>query len=540
MNVVAAAARFRRAVLFLSAFVSVPFITCAADVPVLTRQPQHQTVMVGGAVTFRVEAAAQSPLSYQWQFNGADLPNQHGDSLALTNLSTNAAGRYSVVVSTPSASVTSAVAILSVNVQSFYFGGYATIFAPPGYSLVTAQLAAFAEHRVGVMFPDVPNGTTIFKLDGNGFVANNYLGGWSDPDMNLVPGEGWFVRNPTTNALTLLVLGSAQIGHLANQLPAGLAICSSILPQSGGLSTPLRFFPDARTKVYLFDNGTSTYQSYTKDESDWSPNEPQIQSWSSFWVQSTDPQDWVRIFTGDGSEGFRSSYLIIQPGIISEIAEVNFFTYHTNPALGRVFDVDGVTPVTNNFSGQLFATLTADESLLAPVGKPVAFLAGPAAGYIRSETVRLPGIAGGQTVHLQLRVWEHAFGQTYESALANGSKSGKSALYTVTAHATVENGEPGLPPQDASGFPSFRVVPGQDAGLRITRIMPVVSGLTIGFTTRLGRNYSLQRTDTLAEAGVWEMVPGAELIVGTGLEVQVTLNEAASQPQRFYRACRLP
>ena len=43
--------------------------------PVITGQPANQTVILGGNVILSVTATDVGPLSYQWQFNGTNLPN---------------------------------------------------------------------------------------------------------------------------------------------------------------------------------------------------------------------------------------------------------------------------------------------------------------------------------------------------------------------------------------------------------------------------------------------------------------------------------
>ena len=43
--------------------------------PVITRSAHNQVAGVGGQATFSVQVGASStPLSYQWQFNGANVP----------------------------------------------------------------------------------------------------------------------------------------------------------------------------------------------------------------------------------------------------------------------------------------------------------------------------------------------------------------------------------------------------------------------------------------------------------------------------------
>ncbi|MEI7939736.1 MAG: C10 family peptidase, partial [Verrucomicrobiota bacterium] len=83
--------------------------------PVITSQPQSQTVAVGGTATFTVSATGTPPLSYQWRKDSVSLFGATGTSLALNNVQTNDAGGYNVVVTNGGGSVTSQVAVLTVS-----------------------------------------------------------------------------------------------------------------------------------------------------------------------------------------------------------------------------------------------------------------------------------------------------------------------------------------------------------------------------------------------------------------------------------------
>jgi len=84
--------------------------------PVILDQPEDATVVAGGAVTFYVEASAAPPPTYQWRFNGKDMPGATKSWLALYGVSPSQSGRYKVVVRNALGAVTSAVAVLTVNV----------------------------------------------------------------------------------------------------------------------------------------------------------------------------------------------------------------------------------------------------------------------------------------------------------------------------------------------------------------------------------------------------------------------------------------
>ena len=78
-------------------------------------QPVSQNREPGQSVTLNVSAAGASCLGYQWWKDGVALAGAGEASLALTNLQAGDAGQYRVVVSSQYGSVTSAVALLTVN-----------------------------------------------------------------------------------------------------------------------------------------------------------------------------------------------------------------------------------------------------------------------------------------------------------------------------------------------------------------------------------------------------------------------------------------
>ncbi len=82
--------------------------------PTITGQPSSQAANSGGFVIFAVYAVSSSPLMYQWQFTGQNIPNETNATLALNTLTGANDGSYSVVVSNPYGSVTSATASLAV------------------------------------------------------------------------------------------------------------------------------------------------------------------------------------------------------------------------------------------------------------------------------------------------------------------------------------------------------------------------------------------------------------------------------------------
>ncbi len=81
--------------------------------PVVIRQPDSQTAVAGSTVVFDLEVKG-SPLAYQWQFNGVNIPGATSPTLQFASVQLADAGHYTVVISNAAGSVTSLAAALKV------------------------------------------------------------------------------------------------------------------------------------------------------------------------------------------------------------------------------------------------------------------------------------------------------------------------------------------------------------------------------------------------------------------------------------------
>jgi hypothetical protein len=70
---------------------------CALAQPVITQNPQSLTKAPGTLAAFSVAASGAEPLSYQWQFNGQDIPNARGRSLRFVTAPSRG-GTYRAIV----------------------------------------------------------------------------------------------------------------------------------------------------------------------------------------------------------------------------------------------------------------------------------------------------------------------------------------------------------------------------------------------------------------------------------------------------------
>ncbi len=97
--------------------------------PVILAQPQSQTVAEGADAAFTVKAGGTLKMNYQWRFNGIPLPGATNSNLTLTQVTTSAAGTYTVKISNTLGQALSDKALLTVDVPP-------QITAPPTGQIV--------------------------------------------------------------------------------------------------------------------------------------------------------------------------------------------------------------------------------------------------------------------------------------------------------------------------------------------------------------------------------------------------------------------
>jgi hypothetical protein len=97
--------------------------SCAA--PIITTQPQNQTVCVGAVATLAVGVGGPGPIVYQWLKDGLPLFDGVGTAfgansaaLVIVPVSLTDVGNYSVVVTTPGGTATSSSARLTPSPDS--------------------------------------------------------------------------------------------------------------------------------------------------------------------------------------------------------------------------------------------------------------------------------------------------------------------------------------------------------------------------------------------------------------------------------------
>jgi hypothetical protein len=176
--------------------------------------------------------------------------------------------------------------------------GYINLEVPAGLSMIANQLDNMDGNLVADLMPaDAPEGTIVYKFAGTFSINTFEFGEWSDLAMTLAPGEGAFILNPTDTPYTVTFVGEVPQGALATDLPSGLAIVSSQVPQAGHLQTDLEYPAEEGDIVYRFRReGADGYTIYTFEFGEWSAA-PNIEVGEGFWVQKAAAGTWSRDFS---------------------------------------------------------------------------------------------------------------------------------------------------------------------------------------------------------------------------------------------------
>jgi subtilisin family serine protease len=132
--------------------------------PFILVHPQSATVGLGCSATFQVVASgpSSSPLAFQWWHDGAELPNATNATLMLSNMGTNDAGDYQVMVSNDFGVATSTVAVLTVAICPVILAEPQSLRVVDGVNVKLSVVAAgacpltYQWQRDGL---DIPNAT---------------------------------------------------------------------------------------------------------------------------------------------------------------------------------------------------------------------------------------------------------------------------------------------------------------------------------------------------------------------------------------------
>jgi len=171
--------------------------------------------------------------------------------------------------------------------------GYVNVSVPSGFSAFSNPLIA-ADNSVGALLPTVPDGTVIYKFNGDaGFSAVSYFFGWDDGSVTLEPGEGALAFNPTADTLTWTFIGDVAEGSLSNPVPAGFSLKASQVPQAGVVDTDLGLPVADGDSIFRLVDGAYVGSSYFFG---WDV-EPNVNVGEGFFVFKGAAANWDREFS---------------------------------------------------------------------------------------------------------------------------------------------------------------------------------------------------------------------------------------------------
>lgn len=131
--------------------------------PIITSQPQPQTVLAGRSAGFIVVAAGTAPLSYQWRWNGTNLPGATASAFNLAAASTANRGFYSVTITNSVGFAVSSDALLTVTELDAWGDNSMDQLNVPSDAVDVIAIAAGAWHNVALR----ADGTVLAWGDGS-------------------------------------------------------------------------------------------------------------------------------------------------------------------------------------------------------------------------------------------------------------------------------------------------------------------------------------------------------------------------------------
>jgi alpha-tubulin suppressor-like RCC1 family protein len=139
--------------------------------PLISTQPPSRSVFAGTITNLSVTATGQAPLTYQWLFNGTNLPDATNNPLVFSPVLTNQAGIYSVVVSNAYGMIASSNAVLTVTTL--------TIGTQPRSLSVlggaTTNFSVTVNGQAPFFYQWLMNGTNLPGATNNPLVLSNVL-----------------------------------------------------------------------------------------------------------------------------------------------------------------------------------------------------------------------------------------------------------------------------------------------------------------------------------------------------------------------------
>lgn len=472
--------------------------------PRIIHQPRDVTVLVGTPAVFNVDAVGSAPLNFQWNFNGGAIASATSSSYRIPGVQPVDAGAYSVTISNAAGSITSGLALLTVDTN------VPVVVPPTIVSQPTNQTT-------------IEGGSATFQVVATGSAPLSYQWRFAGADL---PGA---IR-PT------LLLSGVQVAQAGVYSVRVSNNAGSVLSDEATLTVA----PDRRPPVILQQpvshnvapGGNTTFSVAASGAA------PLIYQWQFNEMDLSGANDSILTILS-AQEGNAGSYTLVVSNAfgyaVSDEAVLTVtnvlvagtvnFANRGGAVNAPVFDTDGTTLLYGpNYRAELLAGPT--ETMMGIIGATASF---PVPGYFVGGIRSIPGVAAGQVANVQVRVWDLNNGTNYGEALTNGGKVGASSIISVT---TGGGGIPPGLPSNLIGLESFSLRQGIAPA-------PVAAYLSPG---RRPGNGSLEwllhgQSDTrYAVECSTNLVDWAGLMIVTPVNGVASFNDQFGAPCLYYRA----
>lgn len=191
----------------------------------ITSHPQSRSVYAGAAVTFSPTITSSSPLSYQWQRDGVDIPGATASTYTLDPVQAGDAANYRVVVSNGTTTTPSNAATLTVKASGTGYQRAVEVQGPLAYWRLNETSGTTVTDYVGAHNGTTVGGLTLgqagprptafpaFAATNNAFVFNGSGSRVEVPALNLnsntVTMSAWIKRNGTQGSFAGIVYSRA-------------------------------------------------------------------------------------------------------------------------------------------------------------------------------------------------------------------------------------------------------------------------------------------------------------------------------------------
>ncbi len=191
------------------------------------------------------------------------------------------------------------------NLFSLNVVGYVNVRCPPGLSLIANPLKyELTNDVIGHLWTVAPDGLQAFKYGANENYEVSTFDGlsqtWSNPEMDISTGIGFYVQNPTSLTITQTFVGEVLQGVLVNPLPEGFSTKGALVPQAGSINSVhlIPGEPGDQLSIYINNlqgGGDYILSTFSGTDNAWMPDLI-INPGQGFWIQKQHAQNWVRVF----------------------------------------------------------------------------------------------------------------------------------------------------------------------------------------------------------------------------------------------------